>query len=314
MDRWTPGSLTAFRAAAAYAAFGFLWVGTTDHLVERLFTDPVMITQAQTAKGWLFVGLSAVIVYALIDYNHRQLGHKNEQLDEALRQISVLHRVLRHNLRNSCNVIRGHAQLIESEGSNGVRESAGVIREYSDQLVELSDRTRLLRRIVTADPDAVEAADLAATIDDRVAHARERHPNATIDVSVPEGMVVEVDRRLSTVLEELVDNAVVHNDAENPSVRIAVEREGSDAVVLEVSDDGLGIPQVERDALDLDRETPMNHSQGIGLLMVKTILDQAEGDLGIDDDESGGTTVRVSIPTAGGRQPVVERQMYPSHG
>ena len=310
MDRWNPGSLTAFRAAVAYAAFGFLWVGTTDHLVKRLFADAGVITQVQTAKGWLFVGLSALVVYALIDHNHRQLGQKNSQLDEALRQISVLHRVLRHNLRNSCNVIRGHSQLIESDGSNGVRESAGVIREYCDQLVQLSDRTRLLRRIVTADPEAIESSDLAATIDDGVAHARERYPTATIDVDVPDGLDVAVDRRVSTVLEELVDNAVVHDPAEAATVLISVERPASDAVVLEVSDDGPGIPQVERAALDLDRETPMNHSQGIGLLMVQTIVNQAGGDLEILEGASGGTTVRVTIPTAG-RGVVTEPVTYP---
>lgn len=312
MSQWTPGLQTPVRAAIAYGVFGFLWIGTTDHLVERMFIDSAIITQAQTVKGWVFVSLSALIVYALISHNHRRLERKNSQLDDALRQISVLHRVLRHNLRNSCNVIRGHAQLIESDGTNGVRESAGVIRKYSDQLVELSDRTRRLRNIVTADPDSITTVDLLELIDSQVTQTRQKYSQATIVVETPDSLHVQVCHRLSTVLEELIDNAVTHNESEQPMVQITVEWADLNEVAIIVSDNGPGIPPVERNVLEMNRETPMSHSQGIGLLMVQTIINQADGTLEVHEDESPGTTVQATIPTS--RQRIaVESQLYPGH-
>ena len=297
MGRWTPVLQTPVRAAIAYAVFGFIWIGTTDQLVERMFADPAVITQVQTAKGWVFVSLSALIVFVLIHHNHRRLSRKNNQLDEALKQISVLHRVLRHNLRNNCNIIRGHAELIESNSSNGIRESTGVIREYSDRLVKLSDRARQLRKIVTADPDSIPTMDLSELIDSRVTQAQQDFPEATMDVCIPESLDVEVDRRVATVIVELIDNAVTHNDSERPKVRITVETADLNDVAIEVADNGPGMPPVEREVLELNRETPMSHSQGIGLLMVQTILNQTGGDLEVYESGATGTTVRVSIPT-----------------
>lgn len=61
-----PPAAEALRLAVTYTLFGVLWILFSDLLVSRLTTDPAELTRLQTAKGWLFVGLSAAVLAALV--------------------------------------------------------------------------------------------------------------------------------------------------------------------------------------------------------------------------------------------------------
>ena len=63
----------AFRAAAGYAALGFLWILFSDEVVRSL-VDPDRMAGLQSVKGLLFVALSAVYVFAVCLYAARQLS------------------------------------------------------------------------------------------------------------------------------------------------------------------------------------------------------------------------------------------------
>jgi signal transduction histidine kinase len=108
---------------------------------------------------------------------------------------------------------------------------------------------------------------------------------------------------LGLALEQLVENAVVHNDADEPWVRVRVDRDespsGYEQVVVRVADDGPGIPPGERVPLDLDVDpTPTTHGSGFGLHTVGQVVDIAGGEVDIDDyDSTGGTVVTVTLPT-----------------
>lgn len=49
-----------------YLVISVLWIFSSDHLVGLLFTDSQVITQAQTFKGWLYVGSTAAVIYVLL--------------------------------------------------------------------------------------------------------------------------------------------------------------------------------------------------------------------------------------------------------
>ncbi|MBI5330233.1 MAG: cache domain-containing protein [Betaproteobacteria bacterium] len=53
-------------AIPLYAVFASLWILLSDQVVEGLFTDPSQIILASTLKGWLFVGVTTLLLYALL--------------------------------------------------------------------------------------------------------------------------------------------------------------------------------------------------------------------------------------------------------
>jgi two-component system OmpR family sensor kinase len=90
---------------------------------------------------------------------------------------------------------------------------------------------------------------------------------------------------LQTVVDNLVENAAEHNDADDPWVEVAVEPV-DDTVHLEVRDNGPGVdPAVLADA------------DG-GLDLVHTLVAHYDGNVRVTDNEPRGTVFVVDLPRA----------------
>ncbi|QOS12944.1 histidine kinase [Haloferax gibbonsii] len=286
-----PFDLSPGRVALIYAAFGFLWVATSDSLVEGLPNHELI----QTAKGWLFVGLSALLVYALVNRSQSKLNRTSEQLESTLAHTSVLHRILRHDIRNACTAILGYAELVESKGDAGSNiDPVEAIQVRANRLVEVSDEVALLRTVELAEGNEVDV-DLSCAVADAVEDLEMEYPEVQVSVASPESLVVRAHPALPRSLAELLDNAVVHADCDEPEVHVGVWQLGEVAGVT-VTDNGPGIPDAERDALLSGSETPLSHTSGVGLWLVRAIVDASGGSLDISKPKAHGTVVTVSLP------------------
>lgn len=78
MAGWKPDA--AARVAMLYAVFGGAWILLTDRLVGRLTSDPATAGLLQTLKGWVFVLLSAALVYWLVRRARRRWHSAHETL------------------------------------------------------------------------------------------------------------------------------------------------------------------------------------------------------------------------------------------
>ncbi|MCW8172639.1 hypothetical protein D8S78_11000 [Natrialba swarupiae] len=59
---------------------------------------------------------------------------------EQEQQLNTLDRVLRHNLRNGLNVVNGHAEVIQADGSDDVKSHATAILENTTELLETATK------------------------------------------------------------------------------------------------------------------------------------------------------------------------------
>lgn len=285
--------------ALVYGVLSGAYILLSDRLVARLFQDPGLTADVQTAKGWLFVVGSAGLIYWLVRRSRGELADINDRLDRALQQTSILHRILRHNLRNSCNVISGNAELLAARADGGVspddaEDCLAVIREQTDQLLAITEKTRTLRAVVLDDEPPMDL-DLAALVRGRVAAARDRHPEADLRTSIPDRLVVESDPRLADGIDELLDNAVEHSDSDRPVVDVGLRRRPDGAAVLDIADEGPGMPEMERAVLEEGMETPTFHSEGLGLWIARTVCTTVGGKISILDNEPRGTIVRLVL-------------------
>jgi putative nucleotidyltransferase with HDIG domain len=78
-----------FRTAFFYVVLASLWIWLSDRALVSLLQDPVHLTWAQSAKGWLFVLLTGLMLYWLIGRDLKQLAAINRKLvqghEQALR-------------------------------------------------------------------------------------------------------------------------------------------------------------------------------------------------------------------------------------
>ncbi|MDS0474724.1 HAMP domain-containing sensor histidine kinase [Natrinema sp. 1APR25-10V2] len=283
--------------AVGYAAVGSLWILGSDVLVYAVVENLGLAVSVEMIKGWLFVAGSLVVLYGLVSYSQRDLERTNERLDRALQQTSILQRIIWHNLRNTCNIIRGNAELLADDEATGDQtDRVETITDQTERLVELSEKTHLLRDVVLDDSHVSQQLDLSKLLELRVEAVRRRYPSATGRTDSPDGIVHETDPRLETAIDELLENAIEHDDTAAPVVEVAIETDPDGPVVIELSDTGPGLPDIERTVFEEGIETPLSHSEGVGLWIAQMIVTQLEGSITIEDNEPRGTTVRMSIP------------------
>lgn len=73
---------TVARTVALYVLFASLWIYFSDALLALLFSDPAWLTQAQTIKGWLFVAVTALLLYIYLSHCLQTLCNHEEAIEE----------------------------------------------------------------------------------------------------------------------------------------------------------------------------------------------------------------------------------------
>jgi signal transduction histidine kinase len=220
---------------------------------------------------------------------------------ERNRQLQVLDRLLRHNLRNELNVVRGHAELVLAEASDTTAESAREIIERCDHLLATAEKERTINRVLEADT-APEPVDVAALVRDAVETVRRDYPGATVSLDAPDAARALAVPEIEPALRELVENPLDHTDGDLPTVAVSVAVT-ADTVTVRVADDGPGIPEIERRVLAGDDDIDaLNHSQGLGLWLVHWSVAYSGGSLSFADNDPRGTVVTVELERPDGTE------------
>jgi len=212
-------------------------------------------------------------------------------------RLDVLNRVLRHNLRNDLDAVRGFAETLEQEDApvddaTLARQIRTTATEVADLGTMLSSADRLLE-VEGLDLERVELGAVLAGIEERVS---ETHTDASLLITTEDSPItLRTDRQiLEIVLEEVVQNGIEHSDVETPQVEIHARR--GDEVVIEVRDDGPGIPERERAVLLDGEERPLRHGSGLGLWLVYWGVTRLGGTLAFREREPHGSVVSIRIP------------------
>jgi len=221
-----------------------------------------------------------------------QRKERERQLSE-LKQ--VLTRVMRHNLRNDINVIRSSAELLAESDDGEVADLAETIIEKADSLTDTSQKATRIERAILRNGD-VNPTDVGALVSEIAARAERNFPDATVERAGPASVIAKAHDDIDLVLENLVENAVKHNDGPEPWVRIEIERDGK-TVTIRVADDGPGIPPEEVAILERRAETALEHGSGAGLWLAATVARASGGDLTVDRTDSG-TEAIVRLPAS----------------
>jgi PAS domain S-box-containing protein len=224
-------------------------------------------------------------------YNGRRYGFAiysditDNQLRE--RELQVLHRVLRHNLRNDLSVIVGRADHIrESTDSADLTRHASRILAAAKRLNSVSEGARNVESALNRQSkDTIDAADVVRSV---VAEYD------GVQVNVPESAPVAGSTALYDAIDNLVENAVVHTPPET-EVCVTIDTENGERFVR-VSDNGPGIPEMERNAVFGDEPiTTLKHGSGLGLWLARWVAQAAGGELRYDRFD-GRTAVTMWLP------------------
>ncbi|WP_049986990.1 sensor histidine kinase [Halobellus rufus] len=216
-------------------------------------------------------------------------------------QANVLNRVMRHNVRNDLNLLRGHAKVLKSHGDDEVVDSAEVLDRLADRWLGLAETVRNIERLFDGVPTET------AKLEDVVASARRTVERESACGRVETDPDVDptwhVSERLHVALVELCENGIKHADApdegDGPVVRVEIEPSHVPGwILIHVVDEGPGIPKQELTALHAAEETPLLHGSGLGFWLVRFVVRRLGGDVAAENRDGGGGVVTLHVPLA----------------
>jgi signal transduction histidine kinase len=234
----------------------------------------------------------------------RGLGQVERELSEQNRLKDELISVVSHDLRTPLTSIMGYLELALAEDTDPDtgRRFLEVVQRNTGRLHRLVEDLLFVSRVHTG-KEALDLApvDVAQLVRETVASARPSADGAEIalDCDAREPAWVSGDaHRLAEVLENLVSNALKFTPP-GGRVRVAASADG-ETVTIEVSDTGVGIADDDRRHL-FDRffraaGTDGIPGAGLGLSIVKAIVDAHEGRIEVASAVGAGTTFVVRLP------------------
>ena len=241
-----------------------------------------------------------------------ELGRLSRALNDMLAQIQGVQTRLKqfvadasHELKTPITSIRGYAELHRHGGitTDEQRDRAmHRIESETNRMARLVDDLLLLARLDEQQPLEREPVDLALLATDAAGDLQAVDRERPVSVQVHGGALVEGDeRRLRQVVAILLTNARVHTPPETP-IRITVTKPDG-RIVLEVSDEGPGIPEGETEKIfeRFHRSDPSRSrdtgGSGLGLSIAAAIVRQHGGDIAAAND--GGARFTVTLPASG---------------
>jgi signal transduction histidine kinase len=257
--------------------------------------DVLAGTSFEPVLAWACGGFVIGAFVGVFDVRSRrraaEIDRARREVEQLAETLTVLNRVLRHDIRTDANVISGYADLLEGDDDE---EYAAVVKRRARKIVDLAEQARQAEKVVRSEDGSLAAVDLAAVTRRVAREVREEHPEADIGVNAPRTASARGHDLVGAAIRNLVENAVEHGGAGVPTVRATVSTD-EDRVEVRVADDGPGIPEGEVAVLEAGSESALEHSSGMGLWLVNWIVERSGGDVEFDRSDLGGSAVVLSF-------------------
>lgn len=242
---------------------------------------------------------------------NRKLVEAREQAEFANNQKSIFLSRMSHELRTPMNSILGFAQILEMSGLNDKQESAVLhILKSGKHLLGLINEVLEISRIesgsVSISIEPVNITAVTREVVDLIKPLTEENSiNIYLDDSFNSEYFVQSDQqRTKQILTNIISNAIKYNKP-NGRVeihqKISLSEDGREFICTVIKDTGVGIDESELPHLfnPFNRAHAENSSiegTGLGLSVVKQLIEILGGQVGVTSKKGEGTTFWIDLP------------------
>ena len=239
-----------------------------------------------------------------------QIERMEQQMQEAekLAAIGEMSAMIAHDFRNPLAAISGSAQMLAMTQDSSQEDSSttaailvGIILREAERMEKTIADFLLFARPKAPQQEWFALRSVLEAQITRFMEENERLSPVVIQWDIPAALSCWADQhQVGAMLRQLVENAcaVVEDSAARVLIRAKVmeQDENTDALILEVCDQGPGIPLELRERVFTPFFSHRAKGTGLGLAIVRQIAQQHDGAVVIDADPDYSCIVRVSLP------------------
>lgn len=262
---------------------------------DRIFAVRVTTEQsAESQHGW---------VVTLDDITALIQAQRTSAWADVARRIA-------HEIKNPLTPIQLSAERLKRKYGKHITQDREVFDQCTDTIIrQVGDIGRMVDEFSSfarMPKPVVDSQDLSETVRQSVFLMRVGHPAVTFEADIPGSLPARFDRRLiSQALTNILKNAAEAIEAVPADqlgkglIRIKAERSG-DYLVVDVIDNGLGLPQENRARLLEPYVTTREKGTGLGLAIVGKIMEEHGGGIELNDSPGGrGAWIRLKLRAEG---------------
>ena len=246
------------------------------------------------------------LIFAIVDISslkgaERELKERSKKLEEMNRELDAFAHSVAHDLKNPLNAVMGFSELLVNEDfifdDEEKMEYLKRINMQSDKMLQIID-TLLLLSGVRKEKVKMEHCKMKDVVSRSVSSLDEIIKSKKARISIPEIMpeVSSYAPWLEVVWVNLISNAIKYG-GDPAEIRIGYKDYGT-YLHFWVDDNGFGIPADKKDTLfrEYVRIKYDRNGHGLGLSIVKRIIERLNGDVFVDSKPGEGSRFGFKLP------------------
>jgi len=207
-----------------------------------------------------------------------------------------------HEIKNPLTPLRLGIQQLERAWNDGAEDFPDRLKRFSSTAISQIDVLASIAEDFALLAVVREAEIISVDLSDVVNKAAGLYGEESVVVECKlKGILVEGDKsRLIRAFNNLIANALdsMYDAKSKKPINIEISQDG-DFAFVKVVDTGIGIPPEKLDRIFEPRFTTKTHGLGLGLAMVKSIIEQSNGEVSVISKEGKGATFIVKLLKVG---------------
>ncbi|MDR5656954.1 PAS domain-containing sensor histidine kinase [Halodesulfurarchaeum sp. HSR-GB] len=239
-------------------------------------------------------GAPKLVSGLVIDISARK--EYKEQIAEQRDNLEVLNQVLRHDIRNDLQLISAYTDLL-AENPEESQEYIDKIQKNARHAIDLTTTARDMAEVWVSETENLVEVPIKPVLESGIQNVQStaRDPGVSTNGSIPDRSV-RADNMLNSVFNNILMNAVQHNDKSRPKIEVEVE-ESNEFLQVRIADNGPGISDDQKEAIFGKGEKGLDSTgSGLGLHLVKSLVERYHGDIYVEDNNPEGAVFVVELP------------------
>lgn len=236
------------------------------------------------------------LVFSIEDVTERI--RDEEKFQHQKNQLSLLNRVVRHDIRNDAHAIQGLIYLLRDDYPDLGNEHLDPMDTTVNHIVILTENVRDLMKLTFEDRQlTTKKVDLGLSLDAEINKARSTFNHVKINVAsnLDEDYFVKADEMLSSMFKNILFNAVQHNNQDQPEINVSVEEKGEE-ILVRFADNGPGFgDSLKQEIFAGDPRRMESAGSGIGLHLCHLLTTLYGGSIDIEDNDPQGAIINIRL-------------------